>query len=313
MGPDGRTAAFIWDRDTSDVWAIDTVTGSTSRLTTGRALAPWWEDTRPVVSPDGVLVAYGDGDQVWVVPVDGGPPRAVVEGSEPVWTAAGLLLVGVERDRCTVLAQVDPRRSLAGPRGLRRRGLLGGRPLPGRHPRGLRVLASCRPQPVRDPRRGPRHRRGPRPHGHARAPRPGRDLVARRHDAGFHRRAPGLARGLPHRGGRHRRAPAHRRGPQLVGPGVAPRRGPPRRRPGPPRRHRPRRGRRRRRRGRRGGRGWFVESAPVAGRRPHPGRPRVLHDRAAGAGGRPGGEATTRPGPDARRPCGRPRTSCPSR
>ena len=76
IGPDGRTAAFLWDRDTSDVWVIDALTGATSRLTTGRALAPWWEDTRPVVSPDGALVAYGDGDQVWVVPVAGGPPRA---------------------------------------------------------------------------------------------------------------------------------------------------------------------------------------------------------------------------------------------
>ena len=107
VGPDGRTAAFLWDRDTSDVWVIDALTGATSRLTTGRALAPWWEDTRPVVSPDGALVAYGDGDQVWVVPVAGGPPRAILQGGEPVWTPDGLLLIGVERDRCTVLAQVD--------------------------------------------------------------------------------------------------------------------------------------------------------------------------------------------------------------
>jgi dipeptidyl aminopeptidase/acylaminoacyl peptidase len=108
LGPDGRTAAFVWDRDTSDIWTIDAASGATRRLTTGRPLAAYWEDTQPVVSPDGRRVAYGDGGRILVVPVDGGPPEDVLDGGEPVWTPDGLLLAGVERDRCTVLVQVDP-------------------------------------------------------------------------------------------------------------------------------------------------------------------------------------------------------------
>lgn len=108
LAPDRRTAAFIWDRDTSDVWSLDATTGVTRRLTTGRTLAAWWEDTRPSVSPDGTRVAYGDQGRVWVVHLDGGPPREVLEGGDPVWTPDGLLLATVERERCTVLVQVDP-------------------------------------------------------------------------------------------------------------------------------------------------------------------------------------------------------------
>ena len=108
IGPDGRTAAFIWDRDTSDIWTIDVPSGTMSRLTTGRGLVAYWEDTRPAISPDGARVAYGDQGRIWVVPIEGGPPTAVIEGGDPVWTPDGLLLVSVERERCTVLVQVDP-------------------------------------------------------------------------------------------------------------------------------------------------------------------------------------------------------------
>ena len=104
----GDVVAFIWDRDTSDVWTIDPTSGATSRLTTGRALVAWWEDTQPVVSPDGERVAYGDQGHLWVVPLAGGPPTKVLEADEPVWTPDGLLLAGIERDRSTVLVQVDP-------------------------------------------------------------------------------------------------------------------------------------------------------------------------------------------------------------
>jgi dipeptidyl aminopeptidase/acylaminoacyl peptidase len=108
LGPDRRTAAFIWDQDTSDVWTIDAVTGEVNQLTTGRPLAPYWEDVHPSVSPDGARVAYGQDGRVWVVPTTGGPPQEVLEGAEPVWSPDGLLLATVERDRCDVLVQVDP-------------------------------------------------------------------------------------------------------------------------------------------------------------------------------------------------------------
>ena len=60
VAPDGRTAVFIQDRDTSDLWTIDLEGGALERLTTGRAPQPYWEDTQPAVSPDGSTVAYGD-------------------------------------------------------------------------------------------------------------------------------------------------------------------------------------------------------------------------------------------------------------
>ena len=57
---------FIEDRDTSDVWLLDLESGAVpERLTTGRELAPYWEDTSPQLSPDGSLVAYRDEGYVW--------------------------------------------------------------------------------------------------------------------------------------------------------------------------------------------------------------------------------------------------------
>jgi dipeptidyl aminopeptidase/acylaminoacyl peptidase len=108
VGPDGRRAALIWDRDTSDVWTIDATTGATRRLTTGRGLMPWWEDTPPAISPDGGLVAYADEGWLLVVPTEGGPPRRLVEGGEPVWCPDGSLLATVERDRRTILVRLHP-------------------------------------------------------------------------------------------------------------------------------------------------------------------------------------------------------------
>jgi dipeptidyl aminopeptidase/acylaminoacyl peptidase len=104
---DRRTIAFIHDRDTSDVWLLDAETGATRRLTTGRDPQPYWEDTTPVVSPDGSTVAYGDQGWVWLVPATGGPPRRLVEAGSPVWLPDGRLVVTVERDERTRLALVD--------------------------------------------------------------------------------------------------------------------------------------------------------------------------------------------------------------
>ena len=56
IGADRRRAVFIEDRDTSDVWLLDLESGAApERLTTGRELAPYWEDTPPALSPDGSL------------------------------------------------------------------------------------------------------------------------------------------------------------------------------------------------------------------------------------------------------------------
>jgi WD40-like Beta Propeller Repeat len=106
LAGDGRTLTFVHDRDTSDVWLLDLVGGEPLRLTAGRDPAPYWEDTTPVVSPDGRTVAYGDSGWVWLVPSVGGPPRKLVEAGSPVWLGSERLVVTVERDERSTLAVV---------------------------------------------------------------------------------------------------------------------------------------------------------------------------------------------------------------
>lgn len=107
LAEDGRSAVFIQDRDTSDVWLLDLERGVPERLTTGRDPAAFWEDTQPRVSPDGTTVAYGDEGHVWLVPAAGGPPRKLVEAGAPVWIDDRQLVVTVEREDTTRLAVVD--------------------------------------------------------------------------------------------------------------------------------------------------------------------------------------------------------------
>ena len=126
VGADRRRAVFIEDRQTSDVWLVDLERGSPpERLTTGRQLAPYWEDTTPHLSPDGSSVAYADRGHVWLVPSAGGPPRKLVEGDSPRWIDDRRLLIAVEReeDRTTRIAVIDvsdpwPRRLASGHREL---------------------------------------------------------------------------------------------------------------------------------------------------------------------------------------------------
>jgi dienelactone hydrolase len=110
VGADRRRAVFIEDRDTSDVWLLDLESeGVPERLTTGRELAPYWEDAWAYLSPDGSAVAYADGGHVWLAPTAGGPPRKLVEGGSPRWAGDGPLVVTVEReeDATTRLALVE--------------------------------------------------------------------------------------------------------------------------------------------------------------------------------------------------------------
>jgi len=115
VSADGRTAVFVEDRDTSDLYVLDLEdpAAKPERLTTGRELAPFWEDTQPRISPDGTTVAYGDSGHVWLVPVAGGVPRRLVEAGGPVWLDDGRLIVSLEHEeedqttRCTRLALVE--------------------------------------------------------------------------------------------------------------------------------------------------------------------------------------------------------------
>jgi dipeptidyl aminopeptidase/acylaminoacyl peptidase len=107
VSPDGRRLVFIQDRDTSDVWTLDLGDRVPTRLTTGRDPAPYWEDDEPRLSPDGRTVAYVLNGRVTLVPISGGPPRDLLEGSSPVWIDDARLVVSVERKRSTRLAVVD--------------------------------------------------------------------------------------------------------------------------------------------------------------------------------------------------------------
>jgi dipeptidyl aminopeptidase/acylaminoacyl peptidase len=119
VSADGRTAVFIEDRETSDLFVLDLEDpeAAPERLTTGRAPRPYWEDTQPRISPDGTTVAYGDDGHVWIVPIAGDrPPRRLVEGGGPVWLDDTRLIVGVEHEaeptrkasRLTVVGVDDP-------------------------------------------------------------------------------------------------------------------------------------------------------------------------------------------------------------
>lgn len=111
IAADGRTVAFIQDRDTSDVWLLDLAGVVPQRLTTGRDPMPYWEDTEPRISPDGTQVAYADQGAVWIAAAAGGPPRKLAEAGSPVWLGNDRLVVSVEREdtsRLAVLELADP-------------------------------------------------------------------------------------------------------------------------------------------------------------------------------------------------------------
>ncbi|MEA2383066.1 MAG: hypothetical protein QOH72_3037 [Solirubrobacteraceae bacterium] len=117
VSPDGRRAVFIEDRDTSDLYAVDLEAehAGPERLTAGRELQAYWEDTQPRISPDDATVAYGDAGHVWLVPITGGVPRKLVAGGGPVWLDDARLLVAVEHEiettrttRLTVVDVADP-------------------------------------------------------------------------------------------------------------------------------------------------------------------------------------------------------------
>ena len=108
IAADRRSAVMIEDAETSDVWLLDfEAPGAPQRLTTGRDPQPYWEDVDPRLAPDGETVAYADDGHVWLAPVAGGPPRNLVEGSSPVWTPDGGIVISVERDDTSRLAVVD--------------------------------------------------------------------------------------------------------------------------------------------------------------------------------------------------------------
>ncbi len=105
---DGRSIAFVHDRETSDVWLLEIGSGALRRLTTGRGPMPYWEDTTPALSPDGQTVAYASEGWIEIVASAGGVPRKLVEAGSPVWLGNDRLVVTVERDAQSRLAVIEP-------------------------------------------------------------------------------------------------------------------------------------------------------------------------------------------------------------
>jgi serine/threonine protein kinase/Tol biopolymer transport system component len=69
--PDGRYIVFHSNRGggTWNIWRMDRDGSNPKQLTNERA-----ESIFPQISPDGQMVVYTHADQIWKVPIDGGPP-----------------------------------------------------------------------------------------------------------------------------------------------------------------------------------------------------------------------------------------------
>ena len=160
--------------ETSDVWLLDLEAGGEpERLTTGRAPAPYWEDTSAALSPDGSTVAYADEGHVWLVPRRAARRASSSRPARPVWLDDARLVVAVERDDTPRLAVVDvadpwPRRLAVAHGELDPHGDEGDAAV---SPDGREVAFTFTPRAdlnrTRDPRRRRRRRRRARGHGRA--------------------------------------------------------------------------------------------------------------------------------------------------
>lgn len=108
VSPDGSTVAFVLSSGAeSDIHLVEIDGSRARRLTTDRALAPYWEDSGPLWSPDGSLIAYDSAEHVYIVSSDGGPPNRLPGVRLGAWLDDDRLVVIVERNRASRLAVVD--------------------------------------------------------------------------------------------------------------------------------------------------------------------------------------------------------------
>lgn len=113
LSPDGRMIACIKDGESfSDVFLLPSAGGWLARLTTDRALAPYWDDEIPAWSPDSRWMAIGLRGHVHLVPCEGGLPKkitdfAVAAGSPRFLPDSKRLIVTVERNDTDQLLLTD--------------------------------------------------------------------------------------------------------------------------------------------------------------------------------------------------------------
>jgi len=113
LSPDGRTIAFIWDReDLSDVYMMPSIGGWPVRISMQRRLVAHWDDEIPQWSPDSRWLAFTMNDHVHVALVEGGLPRKVSGFADKVSMLTWMpdsreLLVSVEKDESLQLLLTD--------------------------------------------------------------------------------------------------------------------------------------------------------------------------------------------------------------
>lgn len=102
LSPDGKTIAFIWDReDLSDVYVLPSAGGWPARISMQRAPVAYWDDEIPQWSPDSRWLAFTMNKHVHVVSMEGGLPRKISD------FAKGATMSTWMPDSCGLLVYVD--------------------------------------------------------------------------------------------------------------------------------------------------------------------------------------------------------------
>jgi dipeptidyl aminopeptidase/acylaminoacyl peptidase len=113
LSPDGKQMAFYWAQDDrADLYCQAVPGGWPRRLTFDRPPQPDFWDDSPQWSPDGIWLAYSQGDHVYVLPASGGAPSKITafaaKASGAAWLPDSLrLVVNLISEERSCLALVD--------------------------------------------------------------------------------------------------------------------------------------------------------------------------------------------------------------